>query len=234
MCFFFAVPFNCIIEGLHNPHLSIDARLYLFELAFDFIMHYLYNPKDNPISITTRIGLIRILNTIIGLAASLTRFNLVKLGHISTHPLENFFGTVRFSSKNNHSCENIIDSIAKGILFKKIFRRYKLSETIRTRVGIGGETAIITKTDAKVPSYNPFHLFKEVWSSLKTGSIPEMFYSWYISFKDIEWKDKFYTPSTISGSNILARYIADITDSDKKKKEEKEEIPVYKIEQRAF
>ena len=116
MCFFFAVPFNCVIEGLHNPRLSIDARLYLFELEFDFNMHYLYNQKDNQISITTRIGLIRILNTIIWLAASLTRFNLVKLGHISTYPFENFFGTVRLASKNNHSCENIIDSIAKGIL----------------------------------------------------------------------------------------------------------------------
>ena len=220
---FFIIPFNCMIESLHNPHLSTDVRQYLLEFAFYFILHHLYSFKKNPRSILSKIGLIRMLNTIIGLSVALKRFDLVKLGHISSHPLENFFGMVRLSSHNNHSCENVLDSIAKGILLKNIIKKYGLSESIRSRVGLGGDTAVISKSDGRIPDSSAFQFFKDVWLSMKTGSIPEEFSTWYQSYRKCEWKDKFYTPSTVSGSNIYARYIADmLNNGDKETKEEKE------------
>lgn len=88
-------------------------------------------------------------------------------------------------------------------------------------MGLGGNTADISKIEGIIPESTPFQFFKEVWLSMKTGSIPESFTIWYQSFRRCEWKDKFYTASTVSGSNIIARYIADITDKEKKEDKEK-------------
>lgn len=112
------------------------------------------------------------MNTIIGLSVALKRFDIVKLGHISSHPLENFFGMVRLASHNNHSVNNVLDSISKGNLLKSVLSKYDLSENIRSRVGLGGNTADISKIEGIIPESTPFQFFKEVWLSMKTGSIP--------------------------------------------------------------
>ena len=44
-----------------------------------------------------RIGIIRIINTIIGISIALEKYNLLHTGHLSSHLVENFFGTLRIA-----------------------------------------------------------------------------------------------------------------------------------------
>lgn len=111
-----------MINAIRNPFLSHDLRKFNLETSFYFVLHYLYQYDESIAPLISRIGLIRIINTIIGLCVALTKYDFVQIGHIGTHPLENYFGSLRIACNCDHSYCNIIRAILKSILFKNFWK----------------------------------------------------------------------------------------------------------------
>lgn len=116
---FYAVPLNLLINADRNPYLSFDLRKYNLEVCYYFMMHYLYQYNNSISPPLSRIGLIRLINTIIGIAVCLEKYDLVHTGHLSTHPVENYFGTLRVTCSYDHSYGNIFRGIGKSIYIRK-------------------------------------------------------------------------------------------------------------------
>lgn len=80
-----------MINSICNPHPSHELRKNNFETCFYFILHYLYQFISSVSPQITRIGLIRMINTIFGISVALERCDFVQIGHIGAYPLENYF-----------------------------------------------------------------------------------------------------------------------------------------------
>lgn len=148
---FYTAPFNFIINAI---------RQQLLETAFYFLLHYFYESKSEaPIHS-------RMLNTIIGISFALQKFDFVHIEHISTHPLENYFGMFRLACKNDHSALNILRAIGKSVIIKKKLDELNLSDAIRTHISISGAKGEYSCLGGKLLDiYNliPFELFKILW-----------------------------------------------------------------------
>lgn len=75
-----------MINAIINPNLFHKIRKYNLETCFHFMFHYIYQFKDSISPPISRIGLIRMINTIVGISIALEKFNFVQIGHISAHP----------------------------------------------------------------------------------------------------------------------------------------------------
>ena len=153
---FYSIPFNLMINAIRNPFLSHDLRKFNLETSFYFILHYLYQYNESIAPPISRIGLIRIINTIVGFCVALERYDFVQMGHIGTYPLENYFGSLRISCHFDHSYCNIFRTFGKSILVKKLLDDLKQTNIIRTRLGYGGTHAKIGCTDGIIPDITPF------------------------------------------------------------------------------
>ena len=116
---YYSLPTNLIISSIRNPDLSNDVRLYLLKTSFYFLIKLLYELQFLKSPPHSRIGVIRLINTLIGISVSINMNNYVRLGHIGTHALEIFFGFLRLSCHYDHSCQNIFRTIGKTVLIKK-------------------------------------------------------------------------------------------------------------------
>ena len=115
----------------------------------------------------SRIGIIRMINTIIWIAIALERYTWVHTGHIGTHPLENYFGSLRIACNNDHSFCNIFRAIGKIIHVRNLLNDLDQKLIIRSRLGYGGVKAEITCSKGIVPDITPFELFKMLWQKIK-------------------------------------------------------------------
>ena len=115
---FYALPFNLIINAVRNPYLSFELRKYNLETAFYFMINYLYQMNDSISPPLSRIGIIRMINTIIGITIALEKYDFVHLGHLSSHPVENYFGALRIACNYDHSLANIFRGIGKSIFIR--------------------------------------------------------------------------------------------------------------------
>ena len=148
------------------------------------------------------------INTVVGISIALERYDFVQIGHIRTHPLENYFGCIRISCHNDHSYCNIFRAIGKAILTRKLLDELKQDNIIRTRLGIGGAHAKIECIDGIIPDISPFQLFKLVWHQMKDEKADiTIFESWFSSYKTIEWEEEMTQASKLSGSGVIARYL---------------------------
>ena len=205
---FYSLPFNLMINSVCNPHLSHELRKYNLETCFYFVLHYLYQFKSSVSPPITRIGLIRMINSIVGISIALERYDFVQIGHIGTHPLENYFGCIRIACHNDHSYCNIFRAIGKAIYTRKILDELKQENIIRTRLGIGGAHAKIQCIEGIIPDFTPFQLFKMVWHKMKDDKADTTFFeSWFSSYKTIEWEEEITQASKLSGSNVISRYL---------------------------
>ena len=66
-------------------------------------------------TIGTRMVLIRMLNTILGICYCIEHYEL-NLSHIGTHPVECFYGLIRIQCHYNHTLFNIMHSIGKTVI----------------------------------------------------------------------------------------------------------------------
>lgn len=204
---FYSLPFNLMINSIRNPNISFELRKFNLEVAYYFMMHYLYQLKDSISPVHSRIGIIRMINTIIGVAIALERYPWVHTGHIGTHPLENYFGSLRISCNNDHSYCNIFRAIGKTIHVKNLLNDLNKRLTIRSRLGYGGVKAEITCIEGIIPDIAPFDLFKMIWQKVKNyDSDSTIFESWFPLYKTIDWTEELKTPSLLSGSSIVSRY----------------------------
>lgn len=214
--FYYSLPINLLINAIRNPNLSNEVREYLLETAFCFLMKLFYDCMYMKSPPHSRIGLIRLINTVIGITVALENNQLVKLGSIGTHPLENFYGHLRITCNYDHSYKNIFTAVAKTVFIKKVLSNYDLDQMIRGRSGIGGTMATLEKTGGVIPDFSPFDLFRLVFLKMKDPSRDENKFvvDWYSKFKTIPWDERISIPSDVSGSNIVSRYL---TGQNKKK-----------------
>ncbi len=235
---FFILPFNVIIESLKNPNLSIDSRVFLLDLAYQFLFFHLFQKNYNKNSIHSRIGIERIINTIIGLAVALKSFDFIRLGNISSHPLENLFGIIRLSSHYDHSWYNMINSLSKGFFIKTLIDKNNISIKRRERlseagVAVGGE---LIQKDGEISAYTPFQLFTIIWANMKQNNELlanhkvdiKPFVIWFKNYKKIQWNERIYIPSKLSGSSIINRYKTDEYNELKIIRKEKRKLAMNK------
>ena len=112
---FYSLPINLLINSIRNPDLSHDLRFFNLETGYYFLLHYFYQYKESVGPPISRIGLIRFINTVIGIAVALHKYDFIQIGQISTHPLENYFGSLRITCHCDHSYCNIFNEIGKSI-----------------------------------------------------------------------------------------------------------------------
>ena len=73
---FYSLPFNLMINAIRNPNISFELRKLNLEVAYYFMLHYFYQLKDSISSVHTRIGITRMINTIVGIDVVLERYTL--------------------------------------------------------------------------------------------------------------------------------------------------------------
>ena len=140
---FFITPFFLFSEAIRNSRLNLNTRKIYLETSFYFINYFLH--QNNFIRcVSTRITLIRFLNTILGIYICTDKrsFNMANLG---SHPLECFFGTVRIGCKYKHTLFNVIHTISKTIINNNIISDLGLIRKIKGRQNVGG--AIVEDKD---------------------------------------------------------------------------------------
>ena len=228
---FYALPFNLLINSIRNPNLSYALRNFNLELSFYFMIHYFYQMKNSVAPPATRILIIRFINTIVGLAVALERYDYLKTGHVGTHPLENFFGCLRIACMNDHSYFKIFRSIGKAVHVRFLFENMKIENPIRSRLGYGGTEAKIECVEGILPDITPFQMFKSLWHKIKFEYADSvLFESWFESYKTIQWSERISTESKISGSNILSRYLTISDDEGCESNQKKPKMKLRKIE----
>ena len=77
---FYSLPFNLMINAIRKPNISFELRKFNLEVAYNFMSHYFCKLKDSISSVHTRIGIIRMINTIVGIDIVLERYTLFHFG----------------------------------------------------------------------------------------------------------------------------------------------------------
>ncbi|KAK8895126.1 hypothetical protein M9Y10_023568 [Tritrichomonas musculus] len=131
--------------------------MFLLDISYQFLFFHLIQKNMNKNSIHSRIGITRIINTIIGIGITLKKFNFIKLVNISSHPLENLFGIVRLACYYDHSWSNMVNSIARGFYIRKLIDDNLIEVKRRHRISIAGTTVTNSQDDGTIV---PIHLFK--------------------------------------------------------------------------
>ena len=103
-------------------------------------------------TITTRISLIRFLNTILGIYYCLKR-DMTNLFHLGTYPIECFYGYVRVDCHINHTLFNVLHSMAKSISTTNFMNELGLKRKKIRGKSIGG---VIINSNTK-KGYFPFY-----------------------------------------------------------------------------
>ena len=203
---FYSLPFNLMINSVRNPFISHDLRMFNLETTYYFILHYFYQFSNSLSPPGTRITVIRMLNTIVGITVALSKYDFIKTGHIGTHPLENYFGSLQIACQYDHSYDTIFRVVGKAIHVRILLDELNQKNTIRTRIGIGGTNAQIECNSGIIPDMAPFQLFKMIWHKMKLNdSDISLFESWFPCYKTIDWKEQISKSSSLSGSNIISR-----------------------------
>lgn len=119
---------------------------------------------------------------------------------------------IRLACKNNHTWKNILFSLGRAFYFKRLIDNNSIVIKRRERVSIAGVAVSSEQNDGDISLYTPFQLFLMVWSNMKEGKSEiksvniTPFIVWFKSFKKIQWNEKIYRPSKLSGSAIASRY----------------------------
>ena len=173
------------------------------------------------------------INTIIGISVALEKFDYIHIGHISTHPLENYFGMFRIASKNDHSVFNILRAIGKSVIVKKKLDELNLSDSIRSRLGISGAKVDYTIIEGKLMEnyfLTPFDIFKLLWEKIIWQETDmNNLINFFRSYKTIEWSERIASSSSLSGSNIVARYYFQKINNKKENKKVSKHVKRYTI-----
>ena len=135
---FLITPFFLIIEALRNIHLKIEIRKSYLRTAFLFTNYFLHISNFVK-TVGTRMMLIRLMNTILGLLVCLERptFNIA---HLGTHPIECFFGLIRIGCHFQHTIFNILRTISRSILTINFMSDLNIKKKINGRINIAGAT----------------------------------------------------------------------------------------------
>lgn len=152
----YLLPCTLLLVAQMNSKIMQDSRRQLFEQSFEAFdcffthrkvqFHDLINFQKSdrtPIVYFAReIDLIRALNTIVGLAASLELgIDNLFLDRITTHPTENQIGLIRTTSQNQHSEERALSTLTKTAIINECGENIGITTGASTRVNVGGARA---------------------------------------------------------------------------------------------
>lgn len=211
---FLITPFFLYLEAIRNNKLSKETRKKYLETSFLFLNYFLHMIGYTK-TVGTRICIIRIMNTIIGIYSCIDRdaFHLANLG---THPLECFYGNVRIDCHFFHSLFNVVHSISKAILSNHLIEELHLKRKIKGRKNIGG--AKVEKDSKNQYGYLPFSpheffiIFLKDLYSLKNDQILNLkmkeWYDYLIKNHSPDDDCEVYIQGKLAGCNIMARNIA--------------------------
>jgi hypothetical protein len=144
-------------------------------------------PAGSPVSPLKRITLIRVMPTIIGVIYALIMIDGdIPLDRISTHPLENFFGLVRWILHNCNKFEEFLHAAARNVIVNEIF--HELGHP-RDNCGRENQGGVVSRTFGKIildPKFTAAEAVKQIWATLPLGASPHT----YVSSEDAEKMDK--------------------------------------------
>lgn len=68
--------------------------MFNLESSYYFLRHYFFQCNESLAPPISRIGLIHAINTFVGIAVALHKFDFVQMGQLGAHLLENYFGSL--------------------------------------------------------------------------------------------------------------------------------------------
>ncbi|KAK8871700.1 hypothetical protein M9Y10_007440 [Tritrichomonas musculus] len=132
----------------------------------------------------------------------------------------------------------MINSLSKGFFIKTLIDKNNISIKRRERlseagVAVGGE---LIQKDGEISAYTPFQLFTIIWANMKQNNELlanhkvdiKPFVIWFKNYKKIQWNERIYIPSKLSGSSIINRYKTDEYNELKIIRKEKRKLAMNK------
>jgi hypothetical protein len=125
-----------------------------------------------------RITLIRAMSTIIGVLCALIMIDGdIPLDRISIHPLENFFGLLRWILHDCNKFEEFLHTAARNVIVHEIFHELCHPRDICGRKNQGG---FVSRTFGKTipdPKFTAAEAVKQIWAILPLGTSPHTYLS---------------------------------------------------------
>lgn len=149
----YILPFALWSEAILSPPLKKSTRLYFLRISF-YVFYYFYyqlmfsvfekgitvykTQNSRALYFNNANFLIRCMNTIILTYASMQRYDTICLNRVGTHPLENFFGNVRFICKNFDSFENFVRCSIQTYINNMIKNKFNIIQKVKNRINVAG------------------------------------------------------------------------------------------------
>lgn len=224
----YLLPYSFLLESIRNPIWSRTTRIKLLEISFKLFLFLFDNQsqnikilpdfvseKDNGaevLTFATSINIIRIINTIIGVAFVVMNFDEVGIERLATHLLECFFGNIRMNAVFKENYKAIILNIAKNILANQIKTKHCLKTVNKSRLTQAGVKVTIEEkelVELEIPDDVTSYIFNvfetQQMNQESLNLIQRILQNNEINEKKIT---KCYLQSKISACKIIERFIS--------------------------
>lgn len=129
------------------------TRLLFLEIAFQIFYHFYYQLKyskfekgitvyksqySKALYINNENFLIRCMNTTLFTYSSIYKYEPVCLHRIGSHPVENYFGNIRFICRNYDSFENFVRAAIQTFTNMSIKSKFQIVQKVKNRINIAG------------------------------------------------------------------------------------------------
>lgn len=233
---FLICPLYLFLEGLRNSRLKKKIRRLYFQTAFLFFNYYLHSIGFIK-SIATRMLLIRMLNTILGICYCIDNYDF-NLSHLGTHPVECYFGCLRILCHYNHTLFNIIHSIGKSVISNNIMDELGIKKKVYGRKRTSGALVIENENNIGYFPFTPDDFFlyclKVLYNLPLNQTEFDNYEKWikYICDNHSDSDDSdIYDQGKFAGTNIFSR---NVIASKKCGKNKNHEIKAQKISRGFF
>lgn len=211
---FLICPFFLIIEAVRNVRLNLQTRKSYLRSAFYFVNYFLHQVGYIK-TIDSRIGLIRLMNTILGFLVCFENGNQsFNLAHIGTHPIECFFGMVRIGCHFQHTLLNVLKTISRTILTNNFLDEFNIKKKIDGRINVAGASIEHREDEYGFFPFHPEEFFVLFLKRLYGFNIEDddmkKIDSWYQYLSEHHLKTDdcdMYQQNPLSGCNISSRNI---------------------------
>lgn len=133
--------------------LKKSTRLLFLEIAFQIFYHFYYQLKyskfekgitvykskySKALYFNNENFLIRCMNTTLFTYSSIHKYESVCLHRIGSHPIENYFGNIRFICRNYDSFENFVRAAIQTFTNMIIKSKFQIIQKVKNRINIAG------------------------------------------------------------------------------------------------
>ena len=174
----YLLPFALWQESLMSKTLKKSTRLLFLEIAFQIFYHFYYQLKyskfekgitvykskySKALYFNNENFLIRCMNTTLFTYSSIHKYESVCLHRIGSHPIENYFGNIRFICRNYDNFENFVRAAIQTFTNMIIKSKFQIIQKVKNRINIAG---INLKSATKPPNFfnYPLTFFHLIYS----------------------------------------------------------------------